>query len=95
MNKKLLVVIGVAVLAAGAWYFLKERERAEGSALILQGNVDIREVNLGFRVGGRLADLERLVGAIGPDDPAYAPADAELTTIERSGIFVGQDPGRS
>ena len=58
MNKKLLVVIGVAVLAAGAWYFLKERERAEGSALILQGNVDIREVNLGFRVGGRLADLE-------------------------------------
>ncbi len=43
----------------------------------------------------RLADLERLVGAIGPDDPAYAPADAELTTIERSGIFVGRDPSRS
>ncbi|MEZ5277952.1 MAG: secretion protein HlyD [Opitutaceae bacterium] len=58
MNKKILLPIGLAVLAAGAWYFLKEREGADGSTLTLQGNVDIREVNLGFRVGGRLASLE-------------------------------------
>ena len=37
----------------------------------------------------RLAELERLVGAVGPDDAAYAPANAELATIERAGIFKG------
>jgi hypothetical protein len=36
----------------------------------------------------RLADLERLVGPIGPDDPAFAPAEAELSAIERAGIFT-------
>jgi transcriptional regulator with XRE-family HTH domain len=35
-----------------------------------------------------LADLERLVGPIGPDDPAFAAADAELLAIERAGIFT-------
>ena len=36
----------------------------------------------------RLADLERLVGPLGPDDPAYAVAEAELAAIERAGIFT-------
>jgi transcriptional regulator with XRE-family HTH domain len=36
----------------------------------------------------RLADLERLVGPIGPDDPAFAPAEAELSAIEHAGIFT-------
>jgi HlyD family secretion protein len=48
-------VLAVAVLAGATWYegyFGSERRQ-----LTLYGNVDIREVNLGFRVGGRLADL--------------------------------------
>jgi len=41
----------------------------------------------------RLADLERLVGPIGADDPAFAAADAELLQIERSGVFLGRRAG--
>ena len=36
----------------------------------------------------RLADLEKLVGTIGPEDPAFADADHELTTFERSSFFT-------
>jgi transcriptional regulator with XRE-family HTH domain len=36
----------------------------------------------------KLADLERLVGPVGPDDPAFADASAELADIERSGVFI-------
>lgn len=36
----------------------------------------------------RLADLERLVGPVGPDDPSFAAAEAELGCIERSSIFA-------
>ena len=35
-----------------------------------------------------LAELERLVGPLGPNDPEFAPADAELAAIERGGIFT-------
>lgn len=37
----------------------------------------------------RLADLERLVGPVGPDDDNFAGADAELASVERAGIFKG------
>ena len=38
----------------------------------------------------RLADLERLVGPLGPGDADYAAAEAELAAIEQSGIFIGR-----
>ncbi|ALB62159.1 Predicted membrane fusion protein (MFP) component of efflux pump, membrane anchor protein YbhG [Cronobacter condimenti 1330] len=57
MNKKrgallvLLVIIIVAGVAVWRWY------EARHTPLTLYGNVDIRTVNLSFRVGGRLASL--------------------------------------
>lgn len=57
-EKKALVVGVMAVLAAvacGGW--LLERGHAPKAVLTLYGNVDIRQVDLGFRVAGRLAAL--------------------------------------
>jgi len=39
-----------------------------------------------------LAELERLVGPIGPDDPEFAAAETELAAIDRAGIFTRRDP---
>ena len=50
----LLVLLGVAV--AGMWYFRGEFRRA-AAPLTLYGNVDIRGVDLGFRVAGRLREV--------------------------------------
>jgi len=36
----------------------------------------------------RLSDLERLVGPVPADDPAFAAANEELRSIERSGVFI-------
>lgn len=47
------VVVVAAVLAAVFWLGRDGR-----NGLVLYGNVDIREVDLGFRVGGRIASLE-------------------------------------
>jgi HlyD family secretion protein len=54
------VVLGVTLLAAaagGAWYAFEGRQQAAVTALTLYGNVDIREVELGFRVPGRLTEV--------------------------------------
>jgi HlyD family secretion protein len=56
MKRKRLIPVIVVVLAGigyAAWHF-NNNEEENGNRLILYGNVDIREVNLGFRVGGRV-----------------------------------------
>ncbi|QDX30381.1 secretion protein HlyD [Dickeya poaceiphila] len=58
MNKKTglwLVLVVIAIAAAG--YGLIKQRNQQAMPLTLYGNVDIRSVNLGFRVGGRLASL--------------------------------------
>src|SRR5690606_25480969 len=53
MGKRVPVVLLVlAALGGATWYFLADR--GEAGPLTLYGNVDIREVDLGFRVPGRL-----------------------------------------
>jgi HlyD family secretion protein len=56
VKKILAIVIVVTALASLGWYYHKHYSEKE-ETLVLYGNVDIREVNLGFRVGGRLSKL--------------------------------------
>ena len=50
------VVLLVAAIGVGAYEFFQSRD--DGSALMLYGNVDIREVELAFRVPGRLVEMD-------------------------------------
>lgn len=58
MSKRAPILILILLLAgAGVWWFARSRARQpDPNSLELHGNVDIREVNLGFRVSGRLAE---------------------------------------
>lgn len=57
-----IAVVLLALAGAGAWWFdaaaLLGLGPEESGAATLYGNVDIRQVELGFRVGGRIAGLE-------------------------------------
>lgn len=44
----------MCALAIGLWFYWRERQNHD---LVLYGNVDIRQVDLGFRVGGRIAEV--------------------------------------
>jgi HlyD family secretion protein len=61
MNKKLLLTGGLiaAVLAIGGAWWQRDSSRAEqtDTALVLQGNVDIRQVSLAFNASERIASL--------------------------------------
>jgi len=62
MHKRILVVVLVVLVVSGgaAWYLWSDR--GEHGPLTLYGNVDIREVDLGFRVAGRLRAMHREEG---------------------------------
>lgn len=54
----LLLAFAIGGGAAGYYWWIKsERAAADESRLVLQGNIDVRQVNLGFKVDGRIVDL--------------------------------------
>ena len=54
-----LLVVLAAAGAIAAWFLKRNHKGAEPGVLTLYGNVDIREVNLGFRVSGKLIEVSR------------------------------------
>jgi HlyD family secretion protein len=57
-RKKMLVIVVIIALLAAIGYGWRDYRQQHTASLTLFGNVDIRTVNLGFRVGGRLASLD-------------------------------------
>lgn len=52
-----VIILLLAAVGGGAyWYW--QREPQTGGDLTLQGNVEVRQVNLGFKVGGRIKSLD-------------------------------------
>ncbi|MCW1916940.1 efflux RND transporter periplasmic adaptor subunit [Luteolibacter sp. GHJ8] len=76
MKKAIPVILLLGVLAAGGWYFYG-KYRNEEDALVLHGNVDIRGVDLGFRVSGRIAEVLKDEGDAVKAGELLARIDAE------------------
>ena len=58
MKRRLLIVLVIAAAAgAAAWFAWLRPPAAPEGTLVLYGNVDIRQVDLGFRVGGRIVSM--------------------------------------
>jgi hypothetical protein len=60
MPKLLLLIGGVLLLVVG-WFFYQNWTSRKQDLPELHGNVDIRRVNLGFRVSGRIEARECLL----------------------------------
>jgi len=81
MRWRLLLVTAVALAGAGLGWW-QPWSQASDPTLALYGNVDIREVDLGFRVGGRLARLEVQEGDSVSPSQRLAELDARPFTEE-------------
>ena len=59
MRKRLVLILGVVtVLAIASWFVYQRFAAAPGRILTLQGNIDIRQANVGFRVTGRVKEMK-------------------------------------
>ena len=56
MKKKIIIFVVLLIFASGAFWLYQTKHGGSGG-LTLYGNVDIRQVDLGFRVSGKLAKL--------------------------------------
>lgn len=60
MNRRLVVILlAIVAVAFAGWYFWKQHAANDPqAAFALSGNVDVHQVELGFRVTGRIAKLQ-------------------------------------
>ena len=59
MRKRLVIISGVvAVLSIAGWFIYQQFGTTPQHILTLQGNIDIRQVNVGFRVTGRVKEMK-------------------------------------
>ncbi|MFI5460241.1 MAG: hypothetical protein ACHRXM_32895 [Isosphaerales bacterium] len=56
LRRFLVVALVVGVAGVAAWYFLGTSPTAD-KRLVLQGDIDVRQVNLAFKVEGRIETL--------------------------------------
>jgi membrane fusion protein YbhG len=109
MKKRILLLGLAAVVAAGIFgyrYWQQQRKVNGGDTLTLYGNVDIRKVDLGFRVGGRIVqfafeegDTVRLGDRVAvldqvpyENDVALARASRDRAAAERDRLESGSRP---
>ena len=65
MRRRIIIgVIAVLILAVVGWLLYQQFAGTRNDKLIVHGNVDIRQVNLGFRVSGRLKEVKSEEGDI-------------------------------
>jgi len=56
MKRILLIIIIAAVIGGGLYYFLTQRKEEEGTFIKVSGNIEAIEVDVGFKVSGRIVN---------------------------------------
>lgn len=86
--KKPLILLPLALLGAGAYWFWHSRQPSETGELTAYGNVDVRNVNLAFRVSGRLEEV------LVEEGDAVAPGQA-LARLDREPLEIALEAARA
>jgi len=55
--KKTIIILVLLAMIVGGLYFYTHREKPDPNVLVLFGNIEIRQVDLGFRVEGKIAKM--------------------------------------
>ena len=81
-SRKVVRVAAVAVLVLSALFLWRWLDGRHAGSLTLYGNVDIRQVDLAFRVGGRISAVLVDEGDSVAEGQALARLDADLLTAD-------------
>lgn len=83
--RKYSIVMGISVIAIAAGYlYYREQDHTPKNEIHLQGNVDIRDVDLGFRVKGRLETMLH-------DEGDWVQKGEKLATLDKKPFTIEVD----
>ncbi len=81
-SKLILALSLIALISAASYLYYSQRDHYPKNEIHLQGNVDIRDVDLGFRVNGRLATMLKEEGDFVHKGDKLATLDNHPFTVE-------------
>lgn len=94
--KKVIPVIGlIIILAIMAYFWLDETRNGTSSSIFLSGNIELRTVNLAFKVPGQLVDLAVEEGDTVTEGMTLAALDPNLLLRRRDQAEAGLAAARS
>lgn len=85
-SRKIRIVLACicgAVALTSAYFLWRHLHSVPGNELTLYGNVDIRQVDLGFRVGGRIAEVLVDEGDLVQEGQPLAKLDSDILKQQR------------
>ncbi len=95
-NKKPVLIVGALAVVIASGFFVKDwlAHRQDNDELVLHGNVDIRDVTLAFRTGGRIKEVLKTEGDLVKKNEIVArldPAPYELALAQtRAAVEVAK-----
>lgn len=94
--KKVIPVIGlIIILAIMTYFWLDETRNGTSSSIFLSGNIELRTVNLAFKVPGQLVDLAVEEGDTVTEGMTIAALDPDLLLRQRDQAEAGLAAARS
>lgn len=90
-RKIIMVIFSILILGAGAFWGWEYYKKSQKHGLVLYGNVDIRQVDLGFRVGGRIAEVLVDEGDRVKEGQTMAVLDRDLLAQQRDQAAASLD----
>src|SRR5271155_1631590 len=54
--KKVIMILLLAAVGAGAWYWWRTEHENTGNRILVSGNLELTEVDISFKIAGRLTE---------------------------------------
>lgn len=92
-RKAIIIVLLFAAIAIGGYVYHYDhaKKEASSSALLYYGNVELRRVNMSFRVGGRVAEILAEEGEVLAKGQVFARLDREPLDVEVAAAQAARD----
>ncbi|HEY4200553.1 MAG TPA: HlyD family efflux transporter periplasmic adaptor subunit [Devosiaceae bacterium] len=76
------VVVALIVIAAAWWFWARQNDATAGDTLVLQGNVNIRQIALAFNGTGRITELRAEEGHVVEANEVIGVLDTQALALQ-------------
>jgi HlyD family secretion protein len=88
MKKRIIVLLVVAAVGAAAFFVMRGRDSAPSDRIVLSGNIELTEVDVGFKIAGKL--IERTV-----DEGDRVEKGAVVARLDREQLLRQRDQAQA
>src|SRR4051794_23078458 len=95
MKKIIPILLLIAAIAAGGWYWSRRSAHDNGNTLSISGNIELTEVDISFKIPGKLVELNVDEGTFVKKGTVIARIDREQVEQQRSRDEAGLSGAQS